>query len=99
MSNDWAIKLKKVSKGYEVWVVYEDDVNIENMPASDDPIVNMDKEKFSLMLDNDLFKDFIERGGSILKASDVTKELLDHIAVTKGQVYDMSKKETVEFLG
>lgn len=98
VSNDWAIKLKKISKGYEVWVVYEKDVCIDNLPASDDPIVNMARETFLLMLENDLFKEFIKDGGSILKASDVSTEILDHIAKTKEQVYEMKKKELVWFL-
>ena len=99
VSNDWAIKLKKVTKGYEMWIVYEKDVCIENLPASDDPIVNMARETFLLMLENDLFQAFIKDGGSILKASDVSTEILDHIAVTKEQVYDMKKEELEEFLG
>jgi hypothetical protein len=50
------------------------------------------------MLDNELFLNFIEKGGSILKADGVTKEILDHVARATGKIYDMSKNDTHRWL-
>lgn len=88
----------KIARWYELWVVYEKDVCLENLPPTEDPITNVYVDKFSIMLENELFKWFIANWGSILKASDVNNEIFNLVATTKGQIYDIKKKQLEEFL-
>jgi len=50
------------------------------------------------MFDNKGFIEFLEKWGSILKASDVTNEVLQNIAEKLDHVYDMNKIELEAFL-
>lgn len=79
VSNDWAIKITKVWRRYLLKVVLESDCTVENIKESDDAIVNMELEKFCYMFNNKSFCEFIEKWGSVLKASDVTSNILDNV--------------------
>jgi len=94
IANDWAIKITKVGRRYEVKVLEETDVVVENVEFGDDPVVNMDLENFIAMHTNNNFVDFKNKGWSTLKASDCTTEVLDNIANKLDKVYMLTKSDT-----
>lgn len=94
VSNDWAIKLKKIGKKYEVYLVLEDGATAENVKFTDDPVINMNLEMFVQMFKNEWFIKFKELGGSTLKASDCNNYVLDNLA----SIEEMTKQEVIDFL-
>lgn len=95
VSNDWAIKIEKKGRKYLIKVVLESDCVVGNIKKTDDPVINLQIDKFCYMFVNKSFIDFIEKWGSILKASDVTQDVLDNICVFEREC---TKKELEKLL-
>jgi len=66
-------------------VVLEHDCTKELIPYGEDAVENMYLEMFGAMFDNKLVIDFLEKGGSVLKCSDTTKQVLDAFARSNGR--------------
>lgn len=94
VSNEWAIKLIRTTKWYEVYFVLEEWATKDNIKFWDDPVVNMNLEMFIQMFDNPSFIGFKEQWWSVLKASDCNNYVLDNLA----EVKDLSYSETKNFL-
>ena len=98
ISNDWAIKITKDGKKYKFSVVDEEDCIIDNVQFWDDAVINMDLEKFIAMHTNNNFVEFINKGWSVLKASDTTPEVLDNICSNTGRTHVCGKREINKLL-
>lgn len=94
IADEWAIKIKKIGKLYEVWYVPEESATLENVKFWTDPVVNMSLEMFQNMFENEWFIKFKEQWWSTLKASDCDNNVLDSFADIK----DMKKQELIDFL-
>ncbi len=87
VSNERAIKIDKADKRgyYTLDVVLEHDCTKELIPYGEDAVENMYLEMFGAMFENRLVVEFLERGGSVLKCSDTTKQVLDAFARSNGR--------------
>jgi hypothetical protein len=76
-------------------VVLEEDCTREWIKYGDDPVENMYLDTFHAMRDNKTFKEFHEKWGSALKASDTKNQVLDNIANNNDRTLVLNEEELV----